>query len=316
MEQTLLLLTATIFLLTAPPVTLSVEANASVNRDARAMTEKVILPATTDVDKTQAITIRFRAGVGDKPFNCAETYNGIGTTGSSVKVTDFRFFVTDVRLIDAKGNEFPVSLSNDGKWQNERVALVAFESGERGCGADQTNMEVKGTAAIGSYVGLRLSIGVPPQENHVDPATAPSPLNLTRMFWSWNAGYKFMRLEMNTSGQPKGYVLHLGSTDCRPSVPGDVSTTQCSFENRPDVYLAQFNPLTDVVQVNVKALYDGVNVDVNQENTGVGCMSAQRDSDCAGVFKNLGLPFSGARPVAQSFMRAEKFVKSDVKPSN
>jgi len=270
---------------------------------------------TTDKQKIQTVVIRFRASVGDQAFNCAETYSAIGTTGSSVRVTDFRFFVSNVRLVDELDKESPVSLSNDGKWQNDKVGLIAFESGDGKCAENEINQEVKGTVTAGAYVGLRFTLGVPAPDNHVDPATAPSPLNLTRMFWSWNAGYKFLRLEMNTTGQPKGYVLHLGSTDCKAAVPGDQSTTQCSFENRPDIFLPQFNLSSNVVNVDLKALYDGVNVDVNQEQTGVGCMSAQRDSDCAGVFKNLGLPFRGAKPVGQTFMRAERVDKSAARQS-
>ena len=270
---------------------------------------------TTDKQKIQTVVIRFRASVGDQAFNCAETYRSIGTTGSSVRVTDFRFFVSNVRLLDDLDKESQVSLSNDGRWQNDKVALVAFENGEGKCGEDEINREVKGTVTEGTYVGLRFTLGVPALHNHVDPATAPSPLNLTRMFWSWNAGYKFLRLEMNTTGQPKGYVLHLGSTDCRAAIPNDPSTTQCSFENRPEIFLPQFNSSSNVVNVDLKALYDGVNVDVNQEQTGVGCMSAQRDSDCAGVFKNLGLAFRGAKPGAQTFMRAERVDKNAARQS-
>jgi uncharacterized repeat protein (TIGR04052 family) len=254
----------------------------------------------------QNITIRFKASVGDQPFNCASTYEGIGSSGAEIRVTDFRFFVSDVHLIDAKGRESRLSLSNDGKWQNETVALIAFESGAGRCNPDQVNMEIRGTVNTGSYTGLRFTVGVPRIENHADPATAPSPLNLSRMFWSWNDGYKFMRLEMSTVGRANGYLLHLGSTGCRTEIPGDSASTQCRSENRPEIYLPQFNSASDFVKVDLKALLNGVNVG---DRSGGGCMSSPGDTACAGAFKNLGLSSGGA--ATQTFMRAERLTKND-----
>lgn len=55
--------------------------------------------------QTQPVNINFQAVVGDKSFDCRETYDGIGTTNSKMSVTDFKFYVQDVRLVDKKGKE-------------------------------------------------------------------------------------------------------------------------------------------------------------------------------------------------------------------
>ena len=34
-------------------------------------------------------------------------------------------------------------------------------------------------------------MGVPFESNHRDSTIAPSPLNITAMFWNWQGGYKF-----------------------------------------------------------------------------------------------------------------------------
>jgi hypothetical protein len=50
-------------------------------------------------------------------------------------------------------------------------------------------------------------------------------------------------------------------------------------------------------------LLKDTNIDSNQEKTAEGCMSSPEDSDCAGIFANLGLPFAGKPAGKQSFFR-------------
>jgi uncharacterized repeat protein (TIGR04052 family) len=255
--------------------------------------------------QTQTITINFQAVVGDKGFDCKETYEGIGTTKSKMTVSDFKFYVQNVRLIDTKGKETPFSLINDGKYQTEKVAMLDFENGEGNCrnGTKELNTALRGTIAKGKYVGLKFNIGVPEEMNHLDPTLQPSPLNITRMMWSWQMGYKFARIDTKTTGRPNGYVLHLGSTKCETDSTGK---TLCGTENRPEFSFEKFNLAKDLVKVDLKALFVGANVDINQPQTAAGCMSFEGDSDCLPIFKNLGLSFEGSAIMKQTFMHAEK----------
>ncbi|MBX7174636.1 MAG: metallo-mystery pair system four-Cys motif protein [Pyrinomonadaceae bacterium] len=256
----------------------------------------------------QPVTINFQAVVGDKAFDCKETYEGIGTTNSKMMVSDFKFYVEEVRLIDKKGKEIPVSLTNDGKFQSEKVALLDFENGEGNCtnGTKELNTTIRGNVPKGKYSGVKFVIGVPEEINHLDPTLQPSPLNLTRMMWSWQIGYKFARIDTKTSGRPNGYVLHLGSTNCETDPNGK---TNCKYSNRPEFSFAKFDLMKDVIKVDLKALFAGSNVDVNQEKTSAGCMSFPGDGDCTAIFKNLGLNFEAEGNQLsgkQTFMRAEK----------
>jgi hypothetical protein len=65
----------------------------------------------------------------------------------------------------------------------------------------------------------------------------------------------------------------------------------CRFPNRPTITLAGFDSARDVVAFDLAELLGKANVDVNQPETAAGCMSAQVDSDCGGLFDALGLPF-------------------------
>ncbi|MEK7723151.1 MAG: MbnP family copper-binding protein, partial [Acidobacteriota bacterium] len=162
----------------------------------------------------------------------------------------------------------------------------------------------------GKYIGLKFNIGVPEEVNHLDPTLQPSPLNITRMMWSWQMGYKFARIDTKTTGRPNGYVLHLGSTKCETDSAGK---TRCGTENRPEVSFEKFDFTKDAVKVDLKSLFAGANVDINQPQTSAGCMSFEGDSDCLPIFKNLGLSFEGSAVVKQTFMRVEKANKSNGK---
>ena len=246
---------------------------------------------------TRTVAVNFRATVGDRPLSCTDTFEGIGTTVSRLNVTDFRFFIHDVRLMTAAGGEEPVVLDQDGRWQVDNVALLDFEDGSGTCanGSADLHTRVTGTARAGAYAGVRFTVGVPFEKNHRDPVLAPPPLNLSRLFWVWNAGYKFARFDFRTTGQPQGWVLHLGSTDCSPRETMLTVPTSCEHPNRVDVRLNAFDLDRDAVVVDVRALLDGSNVDENTPDTAAGCMSGQNDPECGPIFERLGLPF-GDRP--------------------
>lgn len=262
----------------------------------------------TATSGSQEITLRFKGVVGDKSFNCGESYEGIGTTNSKITPTDFRLYVHDVRLIDANGKETPVKLEQDGKWQVDNIALLDFENGSGPCGNGTADIHdfIKGTVPVGNYTGVKFTVGVPFERNHADPAKAPSPLNLTQLFWVWNSGYKFARIEMTTTRLPRGWMLHLGSTGCQPGGSAQTLPTNCTFANRAEIALTGFNVNSDIVITDLKKLLDGANVDVNQPKTPSGCMSGQNDADCAPLFANLGLTFAGKASPGQKFFGVEK----------
>ncbi|MBE9047862.1 metallo-mystery pair system four-Cys motif protein [Pleurocapsales cyanobacterium LEGE 10410] len=149
---------------------------------------------------TKEIAIDFEAWVGNREFTCGESYDAVGAGESTVTPTDFRFYVSDVALIDEDGNAIPLELEQDGKWQYQNVALLDFEDGTSACdnGTAEMRTMVVGTIPEGDYQSLQFTLGVPEQLNHKDAAIAPSPLNLTSMWWNWQGGYKFLRVDLET----------------------------------------------------------------------------------------------------------------------
>lgn len=271
----------------------------------------VASPALAQAERK--ITVRFAATVGTEPFACGKSYDGIGATGSRVTPSDFRFYVSDVELIDASGKFVPLKLEQDERWQHQNVALLDFENRSGPCltGTQETRDVVTGTVPAGNYRGLRFTLGVPFALNHADATIAPSPLNLTSLFWNWQAGYKFLRIDLATNGRPQdikpgdmpsfgnraasnrlGFAIHLGSTMCTADAPNKAPGA-CANPNRPTIEFAAFDPDKDVVVADLKSVLAGVDVDTNQAETPAGCMSTPSDGDCNPLLRNFGLTFAG-----------------------
>jgi uncharacterized repeat protein (TIGR04052 family) len=254
----------------------------------------------------QAVTIDFKALVGDQVFDCAHTAGyAIGTGTLPWIPKDFRFYVSNVRLVDAAGAEAPVTLDASA-WQGYGVALLDFENGTGNCnlGTLETNTAVHGTAAAGTYVGLKFDVAVPTASNHLNYQAANPPLANSAMYWSWTTGYKFMKVDgLINRATPFTFNFHLGSTGCALATPGDFSTASCTTLNVPSASFASFNASTQAVALDIALLFAGTNFDTADGGGAPGCMSGTTDPECAPIFPKLGLPFGTTPPGTQTAFR-------------
>lgn len=273
------------------------------------------------------VAVRFAARVGAQPFRCGAGYDGIGRTASRITPSDFRFYVSSVALLDEDGRAVPLRLEQDGRWQYRDVALLDFEDGSGPCRNGNAGLHeaVTGHVQAGRYRGLQFTLGVPADLNHGDPAVAPPPLNLSAMFWSWQAGYKFVKIDMATRGQARGgtappadaapvpaaaprrraagFPIHLGSTDC-VSPAATAAPSSCARPNRVTVRLDAFDVATEQVEFDLAALLRDTDVDVNAPDSAPGCMAGPDDADCRFVMPAFGLPFDGQPALPQRVFRA------------
>lgn len=252
--------------------------------------------------------VSFAAAFGDKPFSCTETFKGLGTTKSDAQPLDFRMYIHDVRLVDGAGVEVPFELEQDGVWQRDSFALLDFEDGTGTCktGSPETRTKITGRAPAGDYTAVRFKLGLPDHMNHFDAATAPAPLNVPGLWWAWKGGYKYVRLDLETTGN-KAYYFHLGSTKCDGSVKEGFS---CAYNNVPEIEVTGFDPRAGAVTFDIASLYEGSNVDaqIDHKTDFVnGCMAFEGDPECPAVFERLGMKFESKDAAAskQSVFRAE-----------
>ncbi len=292
--------------------------------------------AQTGTGPTQPVAITFAGRLAGRPFTCSSQYEGVGTKMDTVTPQDLRFFVSDVDLLDANGAAVPVGLDQDGVWQYKSVALVDLEDGTGGCRNGNAAMHTAATGVVpaGHYVGLRFFVGVPYELDHGDPLTAPSPLNMTAMFWNWQFGYKFIRAEVTALPLPQsainagnaeppapagnasapvekskrrssGFAVHIGSTGCGNASATMAPDHECKRPNRVLVALSQFDPAKDVVIFDLDKLLADSDVAKNSPNTPPGCMSGENDPDCIPIMKALGLPFQDSPGGEQVVFYAE-----------
>jgi uncharacterized repeat protein (TIGR04052 family) len=236
-----------------------------------------------------AVEIPFVATIDGHTFSC---------TSSSARITsDLRLYVHDVALVDAAGRSTPVQLSEDAVWQHRGVALLDFENASEQCtdGTAGTHTTLIGRIAAGDYRALQFVVGVPFDRNHADAAVADAPLNLGRMHWGWQGGYKFLRFEGVTDNA--AFRFHLGSTGCEGTI-GHI--TNCSRPNRVPVRLSGFVPGEHRVQIDLEKLLPTAAGEAQREQSH-GCMSEPDDPRCGAPFAALGLhASSGTRAGEQS----------------
>ena len=236
--------------------------------------------------QTQDITLTFAAHVGDEVAACGTTYDNVSSGNASREFADLRFYVSNVQLVTDTGDAVTVELVQDDTWQVQNVALLDFEDATGACnGNPALNNQVIGSVPEGNYTGVRFELGVPQTLNHLDTTTAPSPLNVTPMWWNWRGGYKFIRVDLvvPASDNP-GWPIHLGSTGCSGEVATLPPSEPCSRPNVVNVQLDDFDPSEDTIVADIATLLTFSDVSQSLELAPPGCMSGPADPDCDTLF--------------------------------
>lgn len=256
-----------------------------------------------DASAAKLVTIRFKAKVGGADFACGQSYPGQGSTATTVKAKDFRFYVMDLRLVNSDGEEVPVVLDERLPWQTPEVALMDFENGE--CETDfqdaDLNDEITGKVPEGDYEGVAFVNGVPEELNHADPATLAAPLQKGNLTWGWLPGFRFLKAELVQDAMPPAVPgngwAHSGSTACTGNPK--MGTVSCAKKNRNKVKLENFDPDTNVIVADVGAIFKGTDMTQDKQCHGSGAA-------CDSMFEQLGIDYETGNPMAtQSVYRVE-----------
>lgn len=255
------------------------------------------------IEADRAVSITFEARSGETPIACGQVIPDMGSTGASGRLMDFRFYISEAQLVREDGSLQTIKLGANTAWQHtasngDSVTLIDLEDASDTCaeeGSTPKNALLNGSVPAGRYTGLKMTLGVPQALNHSDTAKAPAPLDSTAMGWGWQAGRKFMKVELTeaTAGtwpaRSATFYVHLGSTNCVGSPA--LGTVQCAIPNRGAIRLDNFDSRNHKVVVDLKTLLGGTNVTINQGGSG-GCMSQGTDLDCLHVFEALGIAWA------------------------
>ena len=259
----------------------------------------------------QSVSLSFALVAGEQPLRCGAAFGPLGRDQKRVSLRDARLYVQDVALIDDTGKPVPLRLQvND--WQDAKVALLDFEDGSGHCvgGTPATNTQVIGSVPAGHYRGVSLTLGVSQSLNHTSTELQGAPLDLAGMGWSWQAGRKFIKLELDPEGgvskadgsRANTWYLHLGSTGCSGN-PVTGETVACQRANRIPLRFDGFDPATQAVVLDVAALFRDSRLAVD-EGAAVGCMSGPTDPEGVAVFKRLGVSLNSGLPLEPGYSPA------------
>jgi uncharacterized repeat protein (TIGR04052 family) len=238
---------------------------------------------TVDLAGLMNIDVQFELRAGGKPFDCSSEPVVIGQVPSDSRLRDARLFVSDLRFVDDAGKSHDAVLKPDDTYQQKRVGLLDFEDGSGDCkdGDPATNTVLHAAVVRGNYHGIGFSVGVPEDLNHADPLVAWPPLNVMAMHWTWLDGYRFIRTEVMRPDMTEVDV-HLGSDRCKSQAKGSVS---CAAPNRAAVVLADFDPASDTIVVDLSAMFGGS--DLTSDSPG--CIVGSDEETCIPIFASFGL---------------------------
>ena len=179
------------------------------------------------------LVLRFEPLVANQPFALNEVRYGNPGGEGDFKIRDFRFFLSNITLIDGSAEySFPDSYH-----------LVRFDNEER-----HYQLEFSGVPRM-PYTAIRFGIGVDESANGSIDAVGDLDPN-SRMAWSWDVGYKFVLFEggLQHEGMSRPLVYHVGFD-----------------ENYKPVTFKLERPLFDrrteslVFKVDVMKLFEGAN---------------------------------------------------------
>lgn len=253
----------------------------------------------------QTVNLRFAAQVGDEAAGCDQTYEGLGLMASTISFQDLRWYISNPRLVSHDGKEVAIELDQASPWQHENVALLDFENATGRCqegGTPAMNDTVTGQIPAGDYLGLVFTLGIPFELNHLDVSVAPAPLNIPALWWNWQIGYKFARIDMinevaanGMAGDGHGgnaqagfWPFHLGSIACDSPERSTPPESVCGYPNTVEVLLEGFDPEAHIIIADVLQLLEDVDVSQSLELAPPGCMSGNQDPDCAQIMLNVG----------------------------
>jgi uncharacterized repeat protein (TIGR04052 family) len=242
---------------------------------------------------TMQMALGFMGHVGADPFSCERSYM-LGTANNSVEFSDFKLYVSEVTLVRAGGEEVSAKIMDMDPWQNSGVAMLDFEDGvgtcSNGTAPTRTRIDIE-APEHDDYTGFKATLGVPFELNHADVGALASPLNLSSMFWSWQGGRKFLRVDGKVDGAA-GMRVHLGSIACE-GTEGDISS--CGKENRGQIELLGKDPTKHMIKVDLAPMFQDLDLSPTEDKSVI-CMSGPDTPSCTGIFNAMGVSYESGAP--------------------
>ncbi len=169
------------------------------------ITESYTSFAQSGHESMAKLTLEFNNVVGNSPLKLKEeSYNN--AAGERFNITTFNYFISNIKLHQKGGREYIIP-------QDESYFLVKEN--------DSSSKKIYLKIPNGKYDALTFTIGVDSLRNTMDISRRTGALDISGgmlegMYWTWNSGYIFMKLEgdceqaeLDRTGQRK-FRYHIG----------------------------------------------------------------------------------------------------------
>jgi uncharacterized repeat protein (TIGR04052 family) len=220
--------------------------------------------------------ITFQPTFNGNNINCN---SAIIYSSSEWHYSQLQFFISSIELKNKTGIWKKASLAKSPYQTNQSALLGEHCSSSNIKSKAQWSLIFEENSALTNAVAIRFDLGLPFAVNHLNPLTQESPLNIPTMFWGWQKGHKFLRLEMASNAD--NWLFHLGSVGCKAPSPMRSPKSECLYPNRY-TYELPLNNSNSQILFNLSALLS--NVLITEQTS---CQSSPDKASCIVLFENL-----------------------------
>jgi len=207
----------------------------------------------TDPTVSGSLHLDFDNVVGNEDLKLnTQTYQN--SVGESFTVSIFNYYISNIELLKADGSSFIVP-------QDSSYFLIR-ESNEESQKATVNNVPV------GEYTGVRFIVGIDSTRSVADESKRKGildrfsgPTNEEAMYWDWNPGYIFMKIEGSSPAaveSPNGkYYYHIGGFGGRTvKTLNNIQTVKIDFGSKKAVVTTELSPEVRIL-ADVLKIFDG-----------------------------------------------------------
>lgn len=195
------------------------------------------------------VTLQFNNTFGNNTIvlgDATSTSVTINTSGEGQvhHFSELKYVISNIRLINAKGEEFPYNVNN-----LDTGATVVNQA------KTETLQYILSNIPTAEYTKIKFGLGVQISLNTLDETRFPNfytnaGANDTEMHWEWGTGYRFTKIEGFYDTDNKELSIHTGSTV--EGTKGDESTYTQGVDAYRDITLSL--PANTVVGINAPTI--------------------------------------------------------------
>ncbi len=205
---------------------------------------------TSEFDPSEkgSLSVEFDNVVGNRNLQLGGQQNYTNAAGETFSVDIFDYYISNIILTDKNNNQYIVP-------QDSSYFLIQE--------SERASQEITlHNIPAGNYTSITFTIGVDSLRNTMDVGRRTGALDpATGMYWAWNSGYIFLKLEGKSAQAPDDaggkYRYHIGGFGgmTEPTI-NNIKTVTCSFGSSVATVRTAITPTIHML-ADVMKLFNG-----------------------------------------------------------